>query len=119
MSTPQDSAEATSWLEQSEVDVIIRIFRPRVQPGKRNEFEQFLRDTAVPLVSSQDGILAQHIGRPFEEASDEFVYVTVWKDLDSLRRFAGANWQEAVIDPSEVELLRETFISHYEVIDPT
>lgn len=99
--------------------MVIRMFRARVRPGKREEFERFLRDTAVPLVSSQTGIVAQHLGRPFDEASDEFVYVTVWKDLDSLRRFAGENWQEAVIDPSEVELLRETFISHYEVIDPT
>jgi len=31
--------------------VIIRVFRLTIQPGKEQEFETFLGDTAVPLVS--------------------------------------------------------------------
>ena len=98
--------------------MIIRVFRPRIQPGRNADFESFLRETAFPFVSSHSGLIAQHAGRPMEETSDEFVYVTVWKDVESLKAFAGDNWQEAVIDPSERELLRETFISHYELIEP-
>jgi hypothetical protein len=32
--------------------VIIRVFRPTIHPGKENEFELFLRDTARPLLIS-------------------------------------------------------------------
>ena len=37
--------------------VIIRVFRPTIHPGKEREFESFLRETAVPLVSQQSGNL--------------------------------------------------------------
>jgi heme-degrading monooxygenase HmoA len=93
--------------------VIIRVFRPRVRPGHQKEFEGFLRETAVPLIAKQQGMIAQHVGLPFEADGREFVYVTVWQDVASIRSFAGDNWQAAVIDPSEEHMLEETSISHY------
>jgi hypothetical protein len=33
--------------------MIIRVFRPTIHPGREQEFEAFLADTAVPLVSRQ------------------------------------------------------------------
>jgi hypothetical protein len=82
--------------------VIIRVFKPTIHPGKEPEFEAFLRDTAVPLVSKQAGLVAQ------------YVYVTVWEDVESIRAFAGEGWQEAVITPDEEHLLKDTWIGHYE-----
>jgi heme-degrading monooxygenase HmoA len=95
--------------------MIIRIFRPTIHPGKASEFELFLRKTAVPLVSQQPGIVAQHVGRPRDPASD-YVYVTVWENVESIRRFAGERWQDAVITPEEEHLLQGTSISHYEAL---
>jgi len=97
--------------------VIIRVFRPTVRPGKQAEFEAFLRETAIPLVRSQKGMIGQQVGVPMGPDDREFVYISVWQDIDSIRGFAGENWQQAVIDPSEEELLEETAISHYLVID--
>jgi hypothetical protein len=97
--------------------VIIRVFRPTVRPGQQDAFERFLRETAIPLVGKQDGMLAQHVGLPFEPDGREFVYISVWKDVDSIRSFAGENWQEAVIDPSEEEMLEETSIEHFVILD--
>jgi heme-degrading monooxygenase HmoA len=96
--------------------VIIRVFRPTIHPGKEQEFETFLGETAVPLVSRQAGLVAQHVGRPRgPSAATEYVYVTVWKDVESIRAFAGEHWQEAVITPDEEHLLKDTWIGHYEV----
>jgi heme-degrading monooxygenase HmoA len=94
--------------------MIIRVFRPTIHPGKEQEFEAFLRDTAVPLVSKQAGLVAQHVGRPRDPSSTEYVYMTVWEDVESIRAFAGERWQEAVITPDEEHLLKETWIGHYE-----
>ena len=88
--------------------MIIRVFRPTIRPGKESEFESFLRDTAIPLVSQQSGLVAQHVGRPRDSSSTEFVYVTVWEDVESIRAFAGERWQEAVIAPDEEHLLKDT-----------
>ncbi|HEY2947829.1 MAG TPA: antibiotic biosynthesis monooxygenase [Micromonosporaceae bacterium] len=96
--------------------MIIRVFRPTIHAGKESEFESFLRDTAMPLVSQQKGLVAQHVGRSREPSSTEYVYVTVWKDVESVRAFAGERWQEAVITPEEEHLLRDTWIAHYEVV---
>jgi heme-degrading monooxygenase HmoA len=94
--------------------MIIRVFRPTVHPGKEAEFQAFLRDTAVPLVSRQSGLVAQHVGKPRDTSSSEYLYVTVWDDVESIRAFAGEDWQEAVIAPDETHLLKETWIGHYE-----
>ena len=97
--------------------MIIRVFRPTIHSGKESEFESFLRDTAVPLVSQQSGLVAQYVGKPHDPSSTEFVYVTVWEDVESIRAFAGDRWQEAVITAEEEHLLKDTWIGHYEVID--
>jgi heme-degrading monooxygenase HmoA len=96
--------------------VIIRVFRPTIHAGKEAEFESFLRDTAIPLVSQQSGVIAQHVGKPRDSSLTEFVYVTVWEDVESIRAFAGDRWQEAVIAPEEEHLLKDTWIGHYEVL---
>jgi antibiotic biosynthesis monooxygenase (ABM) superfamily enzyme len=98
--------------------VIVRVFRSTIHPGKEAEFEAFLRDVAIPLVSQQSGLVAQHVGRPRDGSSAEFVYVTVWQDVESIRAFAGEHWQEAVITPDEEHLLRETWIGHYDLVVP-
>ena len=96
--------------------MIIRVFRPTIHPGKEADFEAFLHDTAIPLVSRQKGLVAQHVGKPRDPSSTEYVYVTVWEDVDSIRAFAGEGWQEAVITSDEEHLLRDTWIAHYEVL---
>ena len=96
--------------------MIIRVFRPTIHAGKESEFETFLQDTAIPLVSRQAGLVAQHVGRPRDQSSTEYLYVTVWEDVESVRAFAGERWEEAVITPDEEHLLKETWIAHYEVV---
>jgi hypothetical protein len=40
------------------------------------------------------------VGRPRDPSSTEYLYVTVWEDVESIRAFAGERWQEAVITPT-------------------
>ena len=55
--------------------MIIRIFRVVVQPGKRAEFEDFFRNTAIPLMQRQPGLLSVTPGLPRPETPDEFCMV--------------------------------------------
>ena len=43
--------------------MIIRVFRPTIHPGKESEFESFLRNEAIPLVSRQSGLVARVCGK--------------------------------------------------------
>ncbi len=92
---------------------IIRVFRAIVKPGMNDEFQSFFLDGALPLVRSQDGLLAVTIGLPSEVSPNEFLMISVWDSLDSLRMFAGVEWSKALIDPREAHLLQETFAHHY------
>jgi len=51
-----------------------------------------------------------------EDCQSDPLYRSV-ADIDSIRSFAGENWQEAVIDPSEEEMLEETSIAHFVTLD--
>ena len=96
--------------------MIIRVFRPTIHAGKEREFDAFLRNTALPLVSQQSGLVAQHVGRPRDPSLTEYVYVTLWDEVESIRAFAGERWQEAVITPDEEHLLKDTWIGHYDAL---
>ena len=96
--------------------MIIRVFRPTIHPGKESDFESFLPDTAIPLVSQPSGLLAPHVGKPRDPSSTEYLYVTIWENVESIRAFAGEQWEEAVITPEEEHLLKDTWIGHYEAI---
>lgn len=93
---------------------MIRIFRAIVHDGKQEEFAQFFLGTAVPLLQSQPGLKALTVGLPLPNTPNEFMMTTTWSDLNSLREFAGDDWEKAVIDPAEAHLISETFVHHYE-----
>jgi len=97
--------------------MIIRVFRARVHDGMQQDFEKFIREHAIPKLRKQSGILSIQLGTPMENTPNEFLVISTWKDLDALKGFTGEQWQEAVIDPAEKDLLAETFLHHYFVLD--
>ena len=93
--------------------MIIRVFRAVVQPGQQPEFERFFLTKALPRLQAQPGVLSVTVGKPLTATETEFLMITVWHDLAALQGFAGEHWQNAVIDPAEAHLLKETFVHHY------
>lgn len=97
--------------------MIVRIFQVTVHDGKRTEFEDFFRNTAIPLMKSQPGIVSLTASTPRPETPDDFCMVMVWKDLEAMKTFVGEDWQSAHIHPDEAELVKARFISHYELAE--
>jgi transposase/heme-degrading monooxygenase HmoA len=93
--------------------VILRIFRARVKPGMHAHFARLCRETSMPLVMAQPGIIYFHIGKPMPQRPDEFVLVSAWEDLESIQRFAGERWEEPIIMPGEAPLVEEVSVQHY------
>ncbi len=96
--------------------MIFRVFRAVVRPGKADEFKAMLERLSIPMVKSAKGMLGYYVGEPLDPAVPEFTVTTLWEDLDSLKAFAGENWNRAVIPPEEVPLIAESFIHHYQVL---
>lgn len=94
--------------------MVIRVFRARVQPGRQADFEAMARRLSLPLVQKQKGLLGFHAGRPLGHAKDEFVIVTLWDSVESVKAFVGPDWEQAVVPEEERPVLVDTFVHHYE-----
>ena len=92
---------------------IIRLFRATIKAGSEQQFRTFFLAEALPMVRRQDGLISVQVGLPMETSPSQFSMVTTWKDLASLKKFAGTDWEQAVIDPREAPLIEESFVSHY------
>lgn len=94
--------------------MVIRVFKARLKPGKRGDFARLTRTTSLPMMRAYAGCLSARIwdsppGRP-----DIFVLTTIWRDLPSLKAFAGETWREAIVLPGEADLLEEATVEHYD-----
>ena len=86
--------------------MIVRVARYRVKAGYEKEWELMMVERGIPLLKSQRGIMVVYIGRPLEpERSHQYVTVTVWRGLDDVKAFAGADWNRVVVMPEEAEML--------------
>lgn len=65
------------------------------------------------MFHAADGMEAVHFGTPTEHTPDEYVVVSVWRDLDALRGFAGDAWNEPKLSLTEAHLLEEATVHHY------
>ena len=95
--------------------MIFRVFRATTKPGKADEFRGMLERLSVPMVKSAKGMVGYYVGGPVDPAVPEFTVTTLWQDLESVKAFAGENWNRSVIPPDEVPLIAESFIHHYEI----
>ena len=86
--------------------MIVRIARYRVKPGREKNWEQMMVEHGIPMLKAQRGIMVVYIGRAMEpERSHQYVTVTVWRSLDDVKAFAGADWDRVVILPDEAAML--------------
>ncbi|MEM3096011.1 MAG: hypothetical protein QW756_00015 [Nitrososphaerota archaeon] len=92
--------------------MIVRVWRCRISSVEG--FRRFTHEDALPILRRQDGCMSAVVG---VDDSQNGVVVTVWRDLDTLKRFAGEQWAEPVIHPNEVGLLVGTpNVEHYSLV---
>lgn len=97
--------------------MIVRVFKGQVRPGMVEAYRRFLLERAVPQFRARAGLESLRIGAP-PDGADEFVVVTVWRDLASLRAFAGPRWERARMSADERRMLRRTTVQHYVDVTP-
>jgi heme-degrading monooxygenase HmoA len=72
----------------------------------------------LPELQTLNGFKALYLLRRDLEGETEFVVITLWNSLDSIRVFAGDDSEKAVIDPEGAQhLLRyELRTKHYDIL---
>ncbi len=95
--------------------MIARVFRAKALPGKEGELEQEIRQGSVSLVKDRKGLVTYYAGRPIGRTGDEFVMITIWKELATVKAFAGPDWEKAVISDRMAPLLDSRSLGHFEI----
>lgn len=93
---------------------VLRIFRAHVKPGREEEWERLLGKHDHAQFTSTDGLLQWLRGKPLNDESTEYVFVTLWRDWDALRAYAGAS-AGPVLFGDERELTDSITVEQFEV----
>ena len=98
--------------------MIVRIWHGRVPTSKAKVYREFLNRTAIPEYRAVEGNLSVQILERDEEGITHFLTVTHWKDMASIKGFAGDDIDKAVYIPEDKNFLLELEekVVHYEVV---
>jgi heme-degrading monooxygenase HmoA len=97
--------------------MITRIFRVRIDPNLRDEFERKFADVSVKAVESSRGFITVTIGKPTKWAPDEYVMISQWENEAAIKNFAGEAWNQAHIPSGMEKFVREYWVHHYVSFD--
>ena len=99
--------------------MIARIWRGQTRPGMGKAYLSYLEQTGLKEYRATEGfkdvlVLTRDIGD-----GTEYVLITLWEDMEAIRRFAGPNPERAVYYPEDdryfAENQRAEHVQHYEV----
>jgi len=93
--------------------MIIRLFHARVRPGKQAEFKKVLEILSLPNVQARRGMIAFYPGQPLGSGGDEFVLVTVWKNLKGMEAYSLDEWARTIIPEEALPLLSDWKMDSY------
>src|SRR5207244_12548361 len=98
---------------------MLREGRGRADPGRAEAYPRHFRETVVPELRNVAGFVGAHLSRRSLGDQLEFLVLTRWQSLDSIRAFAGADIGKAVVEPGAAAALVEfdADVRHYEVVE--
>jgi heme-degrading monooxygenase HmoA len=99
--------------------MIMRIWHGVTKTSRSDDFFNYLMKTGVPWYRSLDGNRGVFVLRRAKVETSEFLLLSLWDSMESIRRFTGADIDKAIYRFSEdgdylLEL--EPEVAHYEVL---
>jgi heme-degrading monooxygenase HmoA len=97
--------------------LIIRVLRGQVQPESLAEFRAQAQG-ALSDAHGHDGFLCGHVGRQANgDGSEEVLFVSVWRDLNSLYRWVGGTdlLDTPLLNRGASNVFETYEVQHYEV----
>jgi heme-degrading monooxygenase HmoA len=98
--------------------MIVRMWHGRVPASKAMAYRAFLNTRAISDYQSVEGNISVHILERKEGDITHFITLTFWKDIDSIKAFAGDDAEAAKYYPEDKDFLLdfEPKVVHYEVV---
>ena len=98
--------------------MIVRMWHGRVPTAQAPAYRHFTNQRAIPDYQGVPGNISVHVLERQEGEVTHFITMTFWKDLDSIRGFAGEDLEKAKYYPEDKDYLLEfePRVVHYEVV---
>jgi heme-degrading monooxygenase HmoA len=98
--------------------MIVRMWHGRVPTSRAQAYREFTIQRAIPDYQSVEGNLSVHILERTEGDITHFITLTFWRDMESIKEFAGEDVEKAKYYPEDRDFLLEfeSTVVHYEVV---
>lgn len=98
--------------------MIARIWHGVTPKTKADEYVEFLHKTGVKDYRATEGNLGVYVLLRFEGDEAHFLTLTFWDSVDSIKKFAGEDYEKARYYPEDKDYLLafEEKVSHYDVV---
>jgi heme-degrading monooxygenase HmoA len=94
--------------------MMMRVARAKIHERYTKDFEELMTKDGLPMIRKLPGNMGGYLAK--DEKTHEYVFVMLWKDIESIKGLTGEKWQEAAVDPREEKMLAERpVIEHYEI----
>jgi heme-degrading monooxygenase HmoA len=97
--------------------MIARIWRGWTTPANADAYEEHFRTSVQAELRGVEGFVEAQLLRRAVGDEVEFLAITYWDSIEAVRRFAGGEYEVAVVAPHAREVLSrfEVRVAHFEV----
>ncbi len=97
--------------------MIVRLWRGLAPASTANAYQRHATQTVFPALGQLAGHRGAWLLRREVEGQTEFLAMTLWDSLDSIKAFAGDDVSAAIVEPEGRAALStfDDFATHYEV----
>jgi heme-degrading monooxygenase HmoA len=98
--------------------MIARIWRGATLTENADKYLDYMRETGVKDLHATEGNRGVYVLKRIDNDRAEFVFISLWESMESIRTFAGSEVDKAVYYPRDREFLLELEpkVTHYEVM---
>ena len=95
---------------------IIRVFRARAKRGCERALADKLATSSVEVVQGQPGFLGHVAAGPASEHQHEFIFASIWANVDAVKARFGEQWRVSLLPPGYAELIEACSVDHYHLM---
>lgn len=99
--------------------MIARIWHGVVPKEKADSYYSFLKKTGIRDYKNTKGNIDVKVLRRDEDQHTHYLLITYWDSYESIREFAGDDFEKARYYPEDKDYLLdfEPFVNHYDIIE--
>jgi heme-degrading monooxygenase HmoA len=94
---------------------LLRVFEVRTKPGCVDQLLKSFSTTSADVVKGQPGNKGYFFGKCIHGGDNVVLFVSVWKDLDAVKKRFGHDWQRSYLPNGYEDLIEECSIRHFDV----